>query len=605
MTSRTSRVSRGLAAVVALFLLASCAGLPTSDTVEPGRPVLGQPPQGVHVLPDRPDPGADPEQIVTGFILANVGFEDDHEVARSFLTPELARQWRPTARVAVYDGDLQPTLAGADTVEISLQLQAVLDEAGYLTQTTTQTPRAERFGMSRVDGEWRISEFPQDFGLLLSRTDFERLYQMRSINYVSKAGPEFVADIRWFPQYGQAGGVATAQATALARAQLQPVPEHLRGAVHPTFPSDVDLAATSVPVDVSTGTAVVDLAGAGTAVSDADATRIWAQLTQTLLQAPGVTQVQVTREGRALEAPGVEDDVLSDPGELGFVRPVFSAPYALLRVLNRMEFIDTSGVLLTDYEPGPEESLPPLPEVPLRWVDLAADTTVSEFAAVSFDRTQLARWQDGSIHVMEAIGTGLTAPSFDRDGGLWVAGESAVGPRVWRVDPEEPMSRAVARPLQLDWAEDDLQIRGFRVSPDDTRGLLILADQGGDTERVRLMLTGIVRDDDGSPVALTDPVEIAPTLTDVADATWASATSVVILGQRDEDVEDTPFWLRLGGWLQSMEPVSQSVAVRAAPGPEDEQLVMLITRGDRIFTPEGLFSWESYRNGNDVVVPGF
>lgn len=586
-----------VAALVALTVLSACAGLPTSDTVEPGRAVLGQPQQGVQVLPDGPETGADPGQIVAGFLRANVGFADDHDVARDFLTPELARRWRPTEQVLVYEGDVEIVQEGPDTVEVEVEVRGTIDEHGYLTEAPVETRRSERFAMDRVDGEWRISEFPDAFGVWLSRADFDRLYRQRSVHYLAQHRPQFIADARWFPQYPQTSGLAT----ALARAQLAPTPAHLSGAVRDAFPEETDLAAAGVPVDPSTATATVNLAGLSTSGSDEEIRQMWAQLTRTLLQAPGVNRVSLQSGGRVMSTTDIEQ-TLADPGELGFTTPTSNVPFALLRVRNELTLVDPAHFSLRPYQPPQGERNPELPSIPVRWIDLAASPSVQDLAGVSFDRTELARWRDGQHRVMPGIGNELTPPSYDRTGGLWLAGTSASGPKVWVVDTEVPMSRAVARPVETPWLDERTQVVHFQVSPDDTRAVLHLRDRV--TGEERLALTGIVRDRDGTPSALTEPEDVAPTIQTLTSVQWVSADRMVVLGQRREDNGNVPLLVPLGGWVDAMPAVESAVGVRAAADAEGEDTLLVLTEQGRIYTPEGT-TWQTYRNGDDLIVPGF
>jgi Lipoprotein LpqB beta-propeller domain/Sporulation and spore germination len=592
----TSPIRRLAAALVCLAVLTAC-GLPTSGTVETGLPVLGQAQQGVQVLPDGPEEGADPGQIVTGFLRANVGFPDDHDVARDFLTEELARQWRPTERVVVYDGDIEVLQEGPDTVVVRAEVRGTVDEMGYLTEADVDTARTERFAMTRGDGEWRISDFPDGFGLWLSRADFERLYRTRSVHYLAQHRPQFVTDARWFPQFTQSSGLAT----ALARAQLAPTPSYLRGAVRDAFPDDVDLAAAGVPVDPSTATATVDLDGVTSTGSDEQVRQMWAQITQTLLQAPGVGRVTLRSGGRVMATTDIRD-TLSDPSELGFTSPTVGVPFALLRVRNELTAVDPAHFSLRPYQPPDGESAPELPSIPVRWVDLAASPSVQDLAAVSFDRTELSRWHDGEQEVMAGIGSELTAPSYDRNGGLWVAGTTASGSRVWVVDTTVPMSRALARPVETAWLDERLEVLEFQVSPDDTRAVVHLRDRV--TGRERLALTGIVRDRNGVPSALTPPQDVAPTILTAVSVQWISAERMVVLGQRQEDTNIIPLVVPLGGWVDAMPGVDQAVAVRAAADAEGEDTLLVLTEQGRIYTPEGT-TWQTYRNGDDLVVPGF
>ncbi|MBK7273077.1 MAG: hypothetical protein IPI13_07860 [Actinomycetales bacterium] len=97
-------------------------------------------------------------------------------------------------------------------------------------------------------------------------------------------------DVRWF-----AGGPRLG--TALARAQLGPVPDYLAGAVETGFPADVTLAVDAVSVDA--GIATVVLTPPASAMDLAHRRAIWAQLVATLLRVPGVQGWSSRSRGRA------------------------------------------------------------------------------------------------------------------------------------------------------------------------------------------------------------------------------------------------------------------------------------------------------------------
>ncbi len=85
-------------------MLAGCAGLPTSGQVQQGLPADADAnPPDFSFLPDRPQPGASPDEIVEGFIRAGSGpgLTANWERAREFLAPAIRDKWNPTASVTV------------------------------------------------------------------------------------------------------------------------------------------------------------------------------------------------------------------------------------------------------------------------------------------------------------------------------------------------------------------------------------------------------------------------------------------------------------------------------------------------------------------------
>lgn len=587
--ARRSRRTRLLVGILPLLLLLSaCAGLPTSQTVERGLPVQGAPIQKVQALPVGPEEDADPEQIVASFLQASSSFADDHEVARSFLTADLARAWRPASQVLIFEGEPQLTQTDDGTVRAELTVRGKVDQDGYLTEVPRGTVQRHTFTMDREEGQWRIAEFPNNFGVWLSETNFEVQYRDAAIHYVTTAG-QFVPDVRWFPR-------SEGLPTSLASAQIGPVPDYLEGAAQTGISDGLSLVASAVPVDPATGTATVDLRGLALGTSPVQQKELFAQFAQTLRQDPEVKSVLVRSAGRPVEVEGV-DNPLADVSSTGFEEAQWDIPFGLLRTRDELTPVMPLHYALQDDLSADETELP---RVPIRWQQLATDAEVNELAAVSVTGDTLWRWRNDTDVELEGIGTGLTPPSFDRSGGLWVAGRATTGPRVWVLARSEPLSRAVARPVEAPWLDEEEQVTAFTVAADDQRAVIVLQDM--QTDVVRTGITGIVRDGDGRAVALTEPYWVAPTLDTVTSAVWASQTELFVLGRQASDAADRPFIVHIGGWLQPLRTVPQATSVRAVPAGDSSARIVLSERG-QIYTQDRT-DWGIARNGSDLIIPG-
>lgn len=574
-----------------LLLVSACAGLPTSDSVERGLPVQGAPVQEVQALPVGPEEGDGPEQIVDGFLRASGSFADDHDVARSFLTGDLARQWRPTSQVLVYEGEPLLTSVGGTTVEAEVTVRGTVDEDGYLVEQPRDSTETHQFTMEQVDGQWRISGFPEGHGLWLSESTFDSRYAPYAIHYVTPDTGQLVPDIRWFPR-------GDGLPTSLATAQMGPVPDYLEGAATTGIAEDLHLVASAVPVDPATGTATVELRGLSIGTSALQQKEMFAQFAATLRQAPGVSSVLIRGAGRNLAVDGV-DNPISNVSSTGFEAADWEVPYGLLR-----SRVDLTPVMPLHYQLQDNRSVDAeeLPTIPIRWQQVATDTEVQEFAGISsVSGAELWRWKGESETVMEGIGTELTTPSFDRSGGLWVAGLATAGPRVWVIARNEPLSRAVARPLEAPWLEENVRVTAFRVAADDQRALIVLTDS--ETEEVQVGITGIVRDQDGRATALTEPYQVAPTLTSVTSAVWSSQAELFVLGRQAQDNSDRPFRVAIGGWLTPLRLVPDATSVRAVPSNEPPTLMVLSGAQGRIYTQDRN-DWGIGRNGDDLIIPG-
>lgn len=586
---RRSRVCTVWMVLLAVLALGACAGLPTDTTPRPGQPVLGQPRPGPQARPEAPRPDASQEEIVRGFLLANVGFVDSHDVARDYLTDDLAASWVPTDNVVVHDGDYELDSVDAGVIEVSADVRGLLDEEGQLSELPEGNRRSVEFGLTLVSGEWRIEEFPDDFGLWLSATDFELQFRTASVAYLSPVRDVFVPDVRWFPR-------DDGLPTALSRALLEPVPDYLDGAVVTAVTEDMELVAGAVPVDSATATAVVNLRGPGLSDDTDRARRLWAQFTHTLTQAGGVRRVDLQINGQSVMVPGVDGPVESAE-DLGFTEVDPSVEYALLRVQDQLTLVDPDDYALRSVSPG-TEGLPEVPDVPVQWQSLATDPDIAQLAGVSADRATLWRWRDGEEVERPEIGVGLTDPVFDRLGSLWLAGRSATGSRVWALDAGGSLD-TVARRIEVEWLGEDLVIEKLRVAPDGQRVVLEIWDPTSGTHE--LALSGVVRDSDGRPRALKEPRSVAGVLDTVSSLAWTSTTSLVVLGQRAEDDGPTPFQVPLGSWVTSVRAEPGAVQLRAAPQQEGYEMFLVTVAGE-IFTLEGA-GWFSYRNGDDLVIP--
>lgn len=578
--------------LVALFCamataLAACGGLPTDATPRAGKPVLGQPRQGIEVFPEEPREEAGPEQIVRGFLLANVRFNDSHEVARAYLTDDLATEWVPTSNILIYTGDYDLTNPADGTVEATVNVQGVLDGEGRLTQASAGSSQNEQFGLTQVDGQWRIDAFPEDFGLWLSAPAFNAQYGTAAINYLSTDGTAFVPETRWF---SRDDGLPT----ALARALLAPVPPYLEDAVVTGATEGANLVAGAVPVDPATGTATVNLQGAGITEDPERVRALYAQFFKTLSQAPGVRDVQLQINGQPLPAPGVSGP-LTSLDEVGMAGEPEPTDYAVLRVGETLTPVDPLNYALRDVDPAQARALD-LPDVSQKWIDLAMKPAANQFAGVDEARNTL--WRRVGTQEVERtdIGTHLSAPSFDGLDSLWVSGDSASGPQVWAIDTREGVG-APATPMEADWLERGSTVEAFTVAPDGQRAALIIRE--GTT--ARLFLSGIIRDQQGRPTGLTAPRRIATTLESVTSVSWGSPEELAVLGRQAADDEDRPLLVLIGGWIEPLRPEADAQKIVAMPTTLGDKLAVVTGEG-QVYTREGS-GWFPYRNGDDLIVP--
>lgn len=597
-TAGVTRRRHVLSAVLVLILLvlAGCsAHLPTDHTPQRGLPVDVQPRRDLQRLLPPPQPGASPTEIVGGFIRANVGFADDEDVARRYLTESLARAWAPTSSVVVLSASPMLTESGPGTVSAQIQVSARIDEQGRMVEQPSTINPAQEFTLTRVEGQWRISSLPENYGLWLSAADLDRAFRASTVFYLNPHHGTFVPDVRWL-------AMGEGLTTALTRAQLAPVPAYLEGAVRTAVTEGLRLVAGAVPVDPTTRTATVNLQGTG--IIEDQARDLRAQLGHALLGLSGVSAVDVQVAGRSLEVDGDSSPVTAQT-TLPYRDAVGRARVAILRLGESLTLVDPAHYDLRNRTEAQLDELGlddlDLPNIGMSWTGLAASSDLRDLAAVSSDGTSLRRWRGGEIFTNSGIGDQLTAPSFGADGSLWVAGvaRSDGSPRLWVVDQTD--LHATARPLDSSVLRVDDRILQIRTSPDGARLLMVL---GRDRSTVqRLVVAGIVRDSDGRPFGLSEPMSIAPSLQTVLSARWANVHEIYAVGARREDSRPVAFRVRIGGWLRQLGRAQVGlVDIYAVPTGEETD-VRIRTDDGRFHVSEGA-GWYSPRNGDDLVLPG-
>ncbi|AZC13496.1 LpqB family beta-propeller domain-containing protein [Microbacterium sp. ABRD28] len=487
---RAVRAIRALAvAVVAVLALTACAGLPLTGTVQGGRSTGEQLPGPDFLrLPDRPQPGATPEEIVDGFLRAGAGPVSDWARAREFLAPALRDTWDPTAGVIIEPTGTTrtPVAVGENAVEVAVAPTATVDATGVYEPATGGTLPLRFELLQQADGEWRISQAPD--GIVLDRDSFVTAFDRYTLAFFDPTWEYLVPDERWFP--------TTNAPTRIAAALVDGSPvEWLAGSVVSAFPDSVALSPTAVPV--SLGEAQVSLNEAALTLEQLTLDRMQTQLDESLASA-GVTRVQM-RVGSS--------DV--DAGTVA-VRSTRVAAQPLVVTADGFGFLTGDEL---DPVPGLSDALEQAAQVDA--LQLSPDRV---FAAARFaeDGSTGRVDADGDVQVFDQR-PGLTAPTIDPFGYVWTVPEatpSAV--RAWV--PSGPIEIANAWPGAA-------SISAMALSRDGTR-LAAAVTVGG---RTTLSVAGVIRDGDGVPSGLGDPVVLGDLEGPVSSVAWLDDSSVAAL----------------------------------------------------------------------------
>lgn len=487
---------RRLAGLVTLLLvggLVACTGLPTTGPVNPGLDTDEVPDDpDFSFLPNRPQPGASPQEIVEGFIDAATSPADEWAIARSFLAPEIREVWQPEAGVLI-DDPAERLYAGTSDEAVTLTLTAVADvDAAGAYGDSEVGPAALPYSLAQQpDGEWRITQAPD--GVVISEAFFEDVFQPYPLMFWDQSWTYLVPDVRWFPAH-------TNSATRVARALIDGEPSPwLAASVVTAFPEDVRLARASVPV--VDGVAQVDLDTEALGLDATTRDRMLAQLRESL-QAADIATVEMVVSGEPLTA---------DPAP---VRSTRVDARALVRTADAFGWLSGDTV----------EAIPGL--------SAAVTTLDADAVELSPDRDVAAvRLADGDVLGVGVGGTftpvddraGAIVPTIDGYGFVWSAStEGEVAVRAVGLD-------ATVHDLDTAFPEGS-RITAMQLSRDGTR-LAALTSASG---RHLLVVAGVVRDANGVPLGLGEIQRVATLSGYGVDVSWLDDTSVGVLARDGE-----------------------------------------------------------------------
>jgi hypothetical protein len=563
-------MTRRLAVVtaVALPLLAGCATIPTSGPIQQGVEVgVESTNQVIRVIARPPQADMTPTQIVSGFLQASASFEDDHAVARQYLTPSAAAIWNPSSGVAVYDG--VPTIVpdGLTDVDMTATLVGTIDGEGHYDVATSGDLIDETFRMEFVDGNWRIATPPA--GLVLARSDVERAFRVYEVFFLDPSFTTLVPDPRYFPVDGPT------PATAITRALLDGPTEWLAPAVRTGFPDGTSLAVDAVPV--VEGVARVDL-DPQVRLADEDTRRAFsAQLAWSLRQAPGVRFLDLNAGGQVLDVAGVANPQSVDSW------PVFN-PNAMPAGVTAYGVV---GGRVLDLERTPPLPIPGgagLGGPPL--TGIAVSLRGDRIAGLDADaRLWTGAIAAGAQLIEGATEPGQSRPSFGRGDQAWVVGPDGV---LRRVD-----TAGEAVEIQVDGLPAKAVLESVSVSRDGTR-IALTVRRGPRTFIMLAIIT--VRDE---VLRVESPVRVDNRLTTVIDVAWADDDRLVALGVEGAGTPSI-FDIDLGrGQVRSLGGPPGAERIAAAPGAP----ILVATAEQRIWTYTS-GPWRLGPEGSSPAYPG-
>ncbi|MGY0061207.1 LpqB family beta-propeller domain-containing protein [Streptomyces sp. LZ34] len=578
---RTRRLGAPALLACGALLLSGCASMPDSGDVRrvdssPRTDVDTQ----VRVYGVSPGKGEQPAELVNGFLEATTSGEENLATAKEYLSKGASRQWDPFAATTVLaqapevrvEADPGDRDGDGRTVVLSGKRIATVDATH--AYRPSEGDYVERVHLSKVGSEWRIDRLPR--GLVLGEPDFQRIYESVNKYYFAELGPDagnsragqgvLVAD----PVYLRQGGDPV---TAAVNALLDGPTSWLDPVVSTSFPSGTELGRRDEKMTPDDSNALkVRLSDRAAHVGQARCARMAAQLLFTV-QALGQSASEVGSV-RLERQDGSELCTLSRDAARSF------APEGVNGRGDHQYFVDADHrvVRLSDDAREPQAVPGPFGEDGIGLGSVAVSRDERLAAGVTEDGRSLyvtelnSGVQLGKARLRSQGGSaehGLSAPSWDGLGGLWVADRNPQRPKLLRLREGEEKADEVQLP--------DLKggvITALRMSADGTR-IAMLVKRAGHTT---LQLGRVERwGGEAAPeLSVRGLHSVSPRLEDVDAVSWAGGSRLVVAGRESRGVQQ----------LQYVGTDGSPADVPAVPGPNGVEAVAAFEGQNRALIAE-------------------
>ncbi|MEV5418456.1 LpqB family beta-propeller domain-containing protein [Streptomyces albogriseolus] len=587
-------------------LLAGCASMPDSGDL---RGVESTPRKDtqVRVYAMPPSDDATPAQIVQGFLEALTSDDADYKTARQYLTPEASKYWRPEQSTTVLsDGpgaraDREPredstaltyTLTGTKFATVDAQ-QAYAPASGQYSELV-------RLVKDDKSGQWRIDAVPQ--GVVMGKSDFQRNYASFNKYYFASnvdvngsSLPMAVAD----PVYVRRHVDPT---TRMVRSLISGPTSWLDPVVRSSFPTGTQLRKGAGPLTPDDrGTLTVPLNDRASEIGTGRCEEMAAQLLFTLRGlSPAVEEVELRADGGqlcSLTQDGAETvatrGALNQPDHLYFL----DREHKLVRI--------AAGSAGADPEAAPGAL--GQGEQGLRSVAVARDERMAAGVGLNGQELFVSALAQGATlgePVLRSQGKTeqdrLTPPSWDAQGGLWVADRDPARPGLYL------LPQGADQPLQVRTPGLEGRIRAVRVAADGVRIALVV--EKGDE---RSLLVGRIErsgpDEAGSSERTTVTVvelrSATPELEQVTAMSWAGDSRLVVVGREHGGVEQMKY-VEVDGSTPDVPPPAALTGVKALTAAGDENAPLVAYSVDGIVRLPSGAQWQKVTQGTAPVYPG-
>jgi lipoprotein LpqB-like beta-propeller protein/sporulation and spore germination protein len=597
------RLTAAAVACLACAMAAGCATLPTRGQALPVREPASGNGQGAdfpQLIPAPPGKGWSPEQIVSGFLAASGSFAQNHAYARKYLAPQAARTWDPGQAVTVVSGPIKTKLVhtpehvtgqppdthrGASVQVYGAQVASISASGQYQQVASGPAPKTV-FKLTKINGQWRILNPPNR--LLLSNSEFHRVYQPRNLYYFNSDSTILVPD----PVFVPLQATTTDLATQLVKALLQQPLGWLQGATQTSLPPGTRLMGD---VKIEGSGAVVNLGGtiigaSATTIEDVAAQLVWT-LTSPSYGPSAITSVRLEFNGEPQAIPGATGGIaLRKNPAYARMAPVPSSDAGLFFVASdgTVQTLPASGsaspqavhgaagngsVLMSAIAVAPARD--DAPDTPQYLAGISGHGRVIQIGELSRN-AQLRAWQPGGK---------VTSLSWDRDSNLWAATSKGV----WLLRPGGRPPIAVDLPF-----DGSQRVAMLRVAPDGVRVAMVVTGQ----DHPQVMVGAIAHS--GAAASIGTPVQVGAKVADPAAVSWYDADNLAVLasvGTSAARIDEVPV---NGGRPTEIVPERRLISLSVGGG----QIAVGLAGGHMSTYAVSTDSWRALPDGQEPTYPG-
>ena len=548
---------RKLLGLALVATLTGCASLPMAGPVRIGPDLVpSTDAESVYYSPSSPIDGATQAEILSGFLAAGTGPQNDYAVAREYLSESIRSVWNPNQEALIQRSSPAVKISDNDTAELEVDVSAVVDADGKYQITPAGTSRVLEFSFVLENSQWRLSAAPD--ATVLIRPVFDVIFTPYSVFFVDRQKRFLVPELRWFPTTAATG-------TRLANALLRGSSGWLKPAVVSAIPNGTRLSIDAVTVE--DGVARVDLTARALVASLTDRTLMKAQLEATLSQLPNVSSVEISIErsrqdiqdtmanSRALPVRSL--GALSENGleAISAIEPPFfeaGQEFFNLNSVSQIALASQSGWVAALTGNGVVRTRGERPGLEVQLID-----SRPAIVAIGYDRQEylwsLSRTPGASILATSASGETKTVSAN------WLAGRS---------------------------------VRGFALSPEGSKAAL-LVQAGG---QVRVFVSGVVRDSAGVPIELAEPIQVASEQANPISVSWVD--QLIIATVNNDGGSSSALLTTIGGSSRVIPALAGTRTIVAAGS--SSQLYLLTDSGE-LFSFRGS-AWAPLRQSIQAVV---